>query len=485
MRWLDECGGEVGAFSQSMLVGTPAGLTLHQLEAIVAAVLDKHDALRTRIVRAGAEPGAFVVAPVGSVAAAPVVHRLDAAGFDPAARDALLDSGAKAAVDRLDPEAGVMSQFVWADAGPDAPGRLLVAVHHWVVDGVTWRILLPDLAAAASALTEGREPDLEPAGTSLGRWSTLVHADAAARTGELGFWTEILACPDPLLSARRLDPVGDLATVRHLTLRLPAERTAPLLTTVPAAFHAGINDVLLTALALAVRGWRAGRGLGDGAEVLVALEGHGREEQIAPRVDLSRTVGWFTSVFPVRLDPGGVDLADAVGGGAAAGAALKRVKEQLRAIPDHGLGFGLLRHLKPDTAAVLADLPVPQISFNYLGRFAVSGGADETWAAVGGAGMLAGGYDEAMPVAPYTLEINAFTADGPAGPELGVTWAFPGDLLEQGSVQALAEAWFAALDGLSRHTERPGAGGHTPSDLGLGTLSQDEIDEFESEWELS
>ncbi|HEU5475882.1 MAG TPA: amino acid adenylation domain-containing protein [Actinophytocola sp.] len=459
MRWLDESGGEVTAFSQSMLVGLPAGLAEAELVPIIQAVLDKHDVLRARIDRAAAT---FTVGPPGSVAAASVLST--APGADIAAL-------AAEAAGRLDPERGVLIQAVRCDAG------LLLVVHHWVVDGVSWRILLPDLAAAAAGAA------LEPAGTPFGPWSELLHRESGPRAAELPLWTSIVDGVDPLLTPRPLDPIGDLRSVRRLTLRLPVEHTRPLLTTVPAAFHAGINDVLLTALALAVAGWRSDNGSEDRSDVLVALEGHGREEQLGAGVDLSRTFGWFTSVFPVRLDPGPLDRAEALAGGPAAGTALKRIKEQLRAIPDHGIGYGLLRHLNPDTAAELAARPAPQISFNYLGRFTVATGQD--WTPLPGAGVLAGGFDDAMPVAPYTLEINAFTSDGAGGPELGVTWAFPGDLLGEESVRELADAWFAALAGLATHAARPGAGGHTPSDLGMVELSQEEIDEFEAEWESS
>ena len=170
---------------------------------------------------------------------------------------------------------------------------------------------------------------------------------------------------------------------------MPAAVTGPLLGRVPAAFHGGINEVLLTGLAVAVADWcrEHGRGSGSGSNgVLIDLEGHGREEVFAD-VELSRTVGWFTSLMPVRLDPGALDLADAMAGGPALGRALKLIKEQLRALPDNGLGYGLLRYLNRETAPQLAGHAAPQLGFNYLGRFAASEGAD--WAA-SGEGMTAG-----------------------------------------------------------------------------------------------
>src|SRR5207302_454961 len=154
--------------------------------------------------------------------------------------------------------------------------------------------------------------------------------------------------------------------------------TDALLTRVPAAFHGGIDDVLLTGLTLAVADWcrRHVQGADHGGShaVLLDLEGHGREEgSVSDVVDLTRTVGWFTSLYPVRLDAGLLDLEEALSGGPALGRALKTIKEQLRAVPGKGLGYGLLRYLNEETAAELAGAGAPQLGFNYLGRFAAGG----------------------------------------------------------------------------------------------------------------
>ena len=167
--------------------------------------------------------------------------------------------------------------------------------------------------------------------------------------------------------------------------------------------------MLLTGLVLAVADWRRrhDRPAGHSADhaVLIDLEGHGREEVFAD-VDLSRTVGWFTSLFPVRLDPGAIDLDEALAGGAALGRALKAIKEQLRGVPNKGLGYGLLRYLNGATAAQLAGFAAPQIGFNYLGRFAGAQAVD--WGAAGEMARFGGG-DPAMPLA-HGLEINALHA---------------------------------------------------------------------------
>ena len=207
---------------------------------------------------------------------------------------------------RLAPSVGATVQLVWFDGGKERAGRLLVLIHHLVVDGVSWRILVPDFMAALEAIAAGGLPTLPPRSTSLRGWAQRLaaHAQDAERSKEVSFWSGMLGKPAPCLVEGTLDPDRDTAaTARHFTLTLPADITGPLLTRVPAAFHGRINDVLLTALVLAVADWRRRRGGEDSNAVLLEVEGHGREEIFAD-VDLSRTVGWFTSLFPVRLDPG-------------------------------------------------------------------------------------------------------------------------------------------------------------------------------------
>ena len=514
MHRLCERGGPIDGFSMSLVAQTPAGLDLKKLTRLVQAVLDRHDLLRARLERHG-QGWALRVGPAGSVAASQCIVRVDAAGLDDEGLRRVTETEAAAATARLAPRAGVMIQVAWLDRGPARPGRLVLVIHHLVVDGVSLRILLEDLATggaqaavrpaagaadpgldavdasgpAAGAAdpgldavdASGQAPVLEPCHMSFLRWAQLLAAQAhdPARTAELATWTAMLGGEDPPLSDRALDPARDtVGGCRELRLPLPTP-VEPLLTSVPAAFHAGVDDVLLCALALAVTSWRRRRGQEDGA-VLVDLEGHGRQEQAVGGVDLSRTVGWFTTVFPVRLDIGGIDVSEALAGGPAAGQALKRVKEQLRAVPDHGLGFGLLRYLNPKTAPVLAGLASPQIAFNYLGRFSVPEATD--WAVVPGLGLFsANGVDASLP-ASHVLSIDAWTEDRPGGPQLRTSWRWPARLLSEDVVRELAHAWFHALDALATHAARPDAGGHTPSDFPLAGLSQDEMDGLTTEW---
>ena len=229
-----------------------------------------------------------------------LLRRVDSIGLDESQLREVVVTQSAAAKARLDPVAGVMVQAVWFDAGPDAAGRLLLVIHHLVVDGVSWRILLPDLAAAWEAIGVGRPVALPPVGTSLSRWAHLLTAEANSpqRVAELPAWRDILRDIPPLVTAAH-DPAG---ATRRLTVTLAADVAAPLLARVPTNFHAGIQEVLLAAFGIALTEWRRRRGGPDGA-VLVDVEGHGRNEDLAPGVDLTRAVGWFTSIYPVRTRP--------------------------------------------------------------------------------------------------------------------------------------------------------------------------------------
>ncbi|GAA4449301.1 non-ribosomal peptide synthetase [Phytohabitans houttuyneae] len=436
MRWLRELGGPIEGYSQSAVLQVPADLGWERLLRALDAVVDRHDMLRARLDRSG--DWRLAVRGRGTAPAAGWTVRVDVSGVDGADLADVVAREARVAQAALDPDAGVMLRAVWLDAGPARPGRLLLVVHHLVVDGVSWRILIPDLAAA----WRDGPAALAPVGTPFARWAGRLaeRATAPDRAAELPLWTEIL--DGAATFGEAVDRSRDtVATGRQVTLTLPAGVTAPLLGPVPAALGASVNDVLLAGLALAA----ADRGLGP---LLVALEGHGREERVGgDDIDLSRTVGWFTSVYPVRLDLGGVDLAGAVAGGPAARAAVARIRAHLARIPDSGIGYGLLRHLNPRIAAVLAARPAPAIQFNYLGRFDFPEAAD--WAYAPETHAVDIGADPATPM-DYALTVNAHAEDRPGGPVLSATWEWPAALLTEETVRDLAEAWFRALTALAR-----------------------------------
>ena len=413
--------GVLDGFTQSMVVRVPPGLDEAGVIAGLQALLDHHDALRMRLTGDG-----LVVDEPGSACAADCLGKGDP-----------------------DPSSGTMLRAVWGD-----PGELRLTVHHLAVDAVSWQILVPDLLAAWSAIAAGREPALAPVVTSFRRWARLLVAEAPRRAGELDLWTSMLSGPDPELGSPGTD-------VGHHAVEVPEDVTEALLTTVPALFRAGINEVLLTGLALAVADWRRRLGT-DCDSVLIDLEGHGREE-FAGGIDLSRTVGWFTSQFPVRIDTRIDDWDEVWRAGPVVGRLLKSAKERLRSLPDNGIGYGLLRHLNPETAPILAGLATPRIGFNYLGR-------------VDAGERLTGGADPTLP-SPHVLDVNAVTR----GSRLYASWTFTGAFAGD-HARDLAHTWVRALGALAAHASEPAAGGSTPSDFPLVSIAQAEIESLEAEF---
>ncbi|WP_159042708.1 non-ribosomal peptide synthetase [Streptomyces curacoi] len=443
MRWWLAQGGDATAFTQSMVFPVPCATDRERVEAAVRGLVERHGALRMRLVEGELEvPEAVPEVTVDHVALP--------AGAEP--RQVAEES---AAAVRLDPEKGEMLRAAWLDAGPGQRGLLVLTVHHLAVDGVSWRLLGPELAAGLAG-----EPLPDSPGTSFARWARLLAREAVRpepAEAESAWWERMLAGPDARIAGGR--GVGARRAV--LTVELTPEVTEAALAEVTAAFHCGADAVLLTALAAA-----AVRRRGDGTGLLVHLEGHGREALSRP-ADVSRTVGWFTTQYPVRLDAG-----DALGadfwqpGREAAGAALKQIKEQLRAVPSGGLGWGLLRHLNPDTAPRLAALPVPDLRFNYLGRFSGGDTAD---------GELLGMTADALPLG-HAVEVDALVLERDGGRLcLSAGFSYARGVLGEDEVLELARLWCRAIEVLVEHTRRDGTGGHTGSDFPLVDLSSDQL----------
>ncbi|WP_442972089.1 amino acid adenylation domain-containing protein, partial [Rhodococcus sp. T7] len=496
VHWMTELGGDFHRFSQSILLTLPPQVDRERLTRTLEALVDRHDALRSILRPDKSRTGwRLEVGPIRSVDVGRLVDRVEfREGPGTGAFATLLDHAHERAVDLLDPAAGTLVRFVWfapaedrdAQDLPDAPaptGRLLMVVHHLAVDGVSWRILIPDLVAAWGQIAAGADPLLPAVSTSVRRWAHGLadNARSAGRVAELDFWKGMLEGSDPLVGSRGLDTRDVVSTTSRVRLEMPGDVTDGLVTTLPRVFHGDVNDGLLTSLALAVAKWRAGHGISD-ASTLVHLEGRGREEYVLPGADLSRTVGWFTSMFPVRLSIPGLDLDDALAGGASAGTAIKCVKEQLASVPEHGIGYGLLRYLNRDTSSVLAGLPNPQIRFNYLGRATV-GDIPERLRASGWipdteAMELSGTRNSEMPV-HFALDINAMIVDVDGEQRLSATIDFPAGVLEQSEVEEFAGLWRRALEGVVEQASRPDAGGRTSSDFDLVALSQHRIDTLE------
>ncbi|MFD5526719.1 condensation domain-containing protein, partial [Streptomyces virginiae] len=471
MRWLDERGGPADRYYQYLVVRTPAGLTGQSAAEVLQAVLDRHDMLR--VVRDGS---GWRTRPAGSVRAEQCLRRVATEGSEATAEEVARE--VHAARDRLSVGDGVIVQAVWFDAGAGLPGALALVVNHVVVDGISWRVLTGDLARAWEALSAGRAPAgaLDPVATSFRRWSELLAAEAAGErtAAEAPYWSGVVRPGAGIEGRRPLDPACDHEDrAGHLALSLPAATAGPLLTSVADRLGADANEVLLTGLALALARWRP-----CGPEVLVELEGHGRED-IGAEADLSRTVGWFTTLFPTRFALDGLDAADAEDGGPTAAEALRRVREQLRAIPRKGIGYGLLRHLDPVVGKELAAAEPAGLGFNYLGRLGGPGGGDWQLLPAHGARLDAPG--PGMPMA-HAVEVSAFVLESADGPVLHADWAWADGVHDEAEVRALAEDWFRMLGALVVHADRtaPAALSTVPpaSGLTLDAIGQDELDDL-------
>ncbi|WP_304118836.1 non-ribosomal peptide synthetase, partial [Mycolicibacterium bacteremicum] len=339
-------------------------------------------------------------------------------------------------------------------------------IHHLAVDGVSWRILLEDLSIASAQRRAGQPVELGPTGTSFQRWAQLL--------AEHAHQPDVVSCADTWRRAVRPaalpapSEADTFATAGRLSATLDAENTRTLLGAAPAAFHTGVQDILLIGFALAVAEF-----VGE-PSILVDVEGHGRHEELAD-VDLSRTVGWFTTKYPVGLDLHLPSWSQVSAGGAALGAVLKDAKEQLRATP-HPLTYGLLRYLNDDVELDGAD---PAIGFNYLGRLAATAvhGTEDTWR-VGPDALALTAIASALPMPlPHTVELNAGTLETAEGPRLQADWTWATSVLDEDQVARLNRLWFEALAGICAHV-RAGGGGLTPSDIAPARLAQSQIDEL-------
>ncbi|WJV44602.1 non-ribosomal peptide synthetase [Streptomyces flavofungini] len=447
VQWLGETTDAIDGFVQSVVLNTPAALTADTLDQALSALVRHHPMLRARLVRG--DRWSFDIPEADQTAVA-----WQESDLPPDACVAL-------ATDGLDPDNGVMLRAVWRRA----ERQLVLVVHHVVIDGVSWRILMEDLTTAWRQVGEGAPIELPPVGTSFRRWTQLLaNADFDA---DRAYFQQPLPGPDLPLARRPLTATDTVERERVRTVTVGPEVTAALLGEIPAKFHAGVNDVLLTGLAVALARWR--RDLGqDQSHAHIELEGHGREGRFVAGAagfepELSRTVGWFTTLFPVTVDPG---TAPDLTAPAYLAAALKAVKDDLARVPGNGLSYGALRYLH-DTAF---DAPAPQVLFNYLGRFDAGGSGD--WQLAGTTGQLGEKRDPRMRL-PRALEFNAIAEPAASGAyELVTTVSWPDGMFTDDDITTIGDYFRVALAGLAALDE----GGHSPSDFPLVPLTQADVD---------
>jgi amino acid adenylation domain-containing protein/non-ribosomal peptide synthase protein (TIGR01720 family) len=466
---------EAHHWNMAYLASAADRLDAAALERAFAAVLEHHDALRLRFTRnvngewtqSFAAPGDVGPVREGGLRAVP------AAGFQPVddqpvdlqsvdftaltgdALSAAIEAHAAETQATLDLERGPLTRLVLYRTAGDEPDRLLWVIHHHAVDVVSWGPLLEDLETAYRQAAAGTQIHLPPRTTSFRRWAERMAAwaNGPEAAADAQWWLD-----RPWDAARSLptgEPDGgDLeAEAAAVDVALDEETTRALLQEVPPVYGTQVNDALLAALARALCGWTGGRA------VAVEVEGHGREELFAG-VDVSRTVGWFTSAFPVLLE-GGVDDA---------GVLLRETKETLRAVPRKGIGFGAVRWTSDDgvLAARLASIPVPEVNFNYFGQGG-GGPAADAWLRAGPEHV--GAHQSPRNRRPSAVQVIASVDGG----RLQVRWIYPGRRFSAGEVEGAAHAFVQALHEIVAHC-RAAVGGYTPSDFPLAALDQEALD---------
>ncbi|HYX25667.1 MAG TPA: condensation domain-containing protein, partial [Thermoanaerobaculia bacterium] len=460
--FLDDSPVDPHHFNQAVLLEVRRVLAPAVLERAVARLLRAHDALRLRFSQENGEWQQKVTAELHPVPYTLVV--LAALPDDEQSRQ--VEIVAAALQSSLDLGNGPLLRVAQLDLGSGRPGRLLLVIHHLAVDGVSWRVILGDLERLCDALGRGEEIELPPKTTSFKRWAERLveYATSPVLAEEAELWLTAASRPAGRLPVDHRNGENLAGSTRGSRVALDLEDTRALLQEIPAVYHTEVTHALLTALVEALARLTGSRRL------RVDLEGHGRTD-LFEELDLSRTVGWFTSIYPVLLDLDGV-----VG----PGQVLTAVKEQLRRVPHGGLGYGVLRYLGgwQDIAHKLRELPGAEVSFNYLGQLDTALDKESPF---GPGPESAGPVQSPRQLQKHLLQVTCRVAGG----RLWVSFGYSSDLFEPATVEGLAESFVAELRSLIRHCQSPEAGGYTPSDFPDINLDQKRLDQLFDELDLS
>jgi amino acid adenylation domain-containing protein/non-ribosomal peptide synthase protein (TIGR01720 family) len=427
------------------------------LERALAELVRHHDALRLRFHEVD---GTWhqVHQAHGSGAAGWPLTMVDSTGLPAGEAVAALAEVGGQAQAGLDLGHGPLARAVLFRLGPAMTDRLLMAVHHLVVDGVSWRILLEDLESVYEQLAAGERVALPPKTTSFLHWAGGLAAcsRSEALLGELSYWAAAERSEVPSLPVDHPGGANTEGSSESVTVTLDAGSTGTLLREIAGVYRTEIQDLLLAALARTFQAWTGQ------TRIAIDLEGHGREEQIVPGADLTRTVGWLTTLYPVVLD---------LSGAAGPGRAIQAIKEQLRAIPRRGIGYGVLRYLAAGSPAVerLHQQPTREVLFEYLGQLDRALGESApfvpAWEPSGPA------RDPRSPRGPV-LSVLASVVDE----ALQISWTYSRNLHERSTIEGLAARYLAEIRLLVEHCLSLEAGGFTPSDFPLARLDQPGLD---------
>ncbi|MDF5721899.1 MAG: amino acid adenylation domain-containing protein, partial [Rhizonema sp. PD37] len=440
-------------FNQSVLLEVPPDLKPSLLQQVLQQLLLHHDALRLRFVQDGDRWLQVNAVPEQTEP----LSVINLSGIALGEQQAAIETISAELQASLNLSQGPLLQVALFNLGSNQPSRLLVIIHHLAVDGVSWRILLEDLFNGYKQLSQGKSVQLPAKTTSFKRWSEKLqeYADSPNLHKELDYWlTTVQKIIEPLPMD---NPLGSNSqkTARTLSVALSVEETQALLQDVPTIYRTQISDVLLTALIHTFKQWTGQSSL------FIDMEGHGRED-ISDDVDVSRTVGWFTSIYPIRLDIG-----DAIN----LGQSLQNVKEQIRSIPNHRFGYGVLRYLhsQNDIIHELQAHPQPEVVFNYLGQFDQLLPLPSLKLAkesIGATRSLQGNRH-------YLLEVDGMVIDG----QLQLHLSYSENCHQRATIESLAQKLITNLQRLIAHCLSPEAGGYTKSDFPLAHLNQGQLEQ--------
>jgi non-ribosomal peptide synthase protein (TIGR01720 family) len=354
---------------------------------------------------------------------------------------------------------GSLFRVAYFDRG-EQPHQLLIVVHHLVMDGISWRILLEDLQTACEQLARGTAVSLPAKTTSFQKWAQTLarYVQSDQFTYNLDDW--LTAAPTrPSIPLDNPNGDNSMATEVITSYALTLKETEVLLHKVPAAYNTRIDEVLLTALAQANQTW-------TGSPVLqVNLEGHGREE-ILPNTDITRTIGWFTTLYPAQLHLSASEQP---------GDDLKAIKEQVRQIPNRGMAYGLLRYLHPDIdlRGKLAERETAVLSFNYLGQFNEQTDAG-LFRIVAGANTSSFAPENQR---PHILDVNGSIHNQ----QLHLNLHYSRELHDKQTIAQFGDELMRRLRDLIKHCQSPQIQGYTPSDFNKIALDQGELDDLLAE----
>ncbi|WP_461418070.1 amino acid adenylation domain-containing protein, partial [Gordonia sp. GN26] len=440
-------------FSQSLVFNVPSAAAVSDLQTVVEAVAAAHPMLTAVLRRVGDDW--TMTAGGGTV---PTVREIDTAGpLDPALVDAH-----RQLLGALDPETGTLFGTVVVNG--EGRRRLVIAIHHLGVDAVSWPVLVEDLVTAWAQLTSGRPIELRPEGTSARRIAHLLANQVDARTGEIDYWRRQLPATPTSFgdnADRALHRWRDESSLMYVV----DDVAGSILTSVPQAFGSSVDDVLLGALARAVRGWQRASGITDDGPVTVSTEGHGRDESIAGdegAIDLSRTVGWFTSITPLAVDASS-DVVHAV----------KSAKDARLSRPAGGVGFGILRY---NSDGDIADRPLPTIMYNYFGggTAPATDTAPDDFLPVSDRPNMPSTITGAMR-SPSIFGINISTA-GREAKRLEAKVTYATDVLDETAASDIARRWHDELRAIVELVDGGAEIGLSRADVPGVDVTQDDLD---------